>query len=1314
MRRSTRRQKGPAYDLADSEDERPTMGKGFSFSTLPFPNFDSSQNKLDWNAWRRKFERYRLTSRLIHEQDEVQVSVLLLSMGDDAEDIYESFSLKSPSFNQVVDKFNKFYEKKTNIVYERAKFNRRSQLENESAESFVVNLYKLIKTCSYGPLHDELLRDRLVVGVRDQTLSETLQMDPNLTLESAIARIKLHESVKGKQDTIRSHVAYPSNVETLVLPKTRYNKPKGRFKCFRCGEEKFHKLEDCKARSYKCKFCGIVGHLETVCRKKEFSPKIGELCRDDQTNPSPDDAYLDTVELQALSIHESIIPPIKVQLLLKNELLTFKVDTGADVTCIPQACWDNMTDKPKLVPYKGTIEHAGRCPLTCLGKFSTHLRSNQGKFCEEAIYVIKELKQPLLGRTAIKALSLLTFDSPLSINSLSSLDQLESNYKGLFASHPGLLVGDPYRIKLKSDAVPYAIAAPRRIPLPLYEKVRQEIARMEELGIIERVDEATEWCSPIVVVPKRDGSVRLCVDFTKLNEYVMRERYILPSSEEALAVIGHAKFFSKLDARMGFWQIPLDEESRNLTTFISPFGRHRFRRLPFGICSAPEHFQRRLRQVLTGIEGCTNLMDDILVFGNTLEEHDKRLHVVLEQLQKYNITLNKEKCEIARTSVIFLGHEVTDKGIRPDQSKVKAILEFPQPKNVTELKRFFGMYNYLSKFIPNASKMSHPLQSLLRSNVDFTWDSTQQNAFESIKKLLASPPLLQPFDPNAETRLSTDSSSYALGAVLEQKSKASNDFQPIVYISRALIPAEINYAQIEKEALGISWACERLSMYLKGLSFSILTDHKPLVSLLGTKAIHDLSPRIQRFRLRLLGFDYTISHVSGKNFYVPDTLSRVENLVYEIGDVTNLQIVESSVDFIHNNLPVSDILHSKIAEQTKEDVTLQKVIQYIANDWERNSREDPKSSVYYKYRDSLTCRNGLVLLGHRIVIPQRLKSQMLEKLHAGHLGVNKCRSLAQATIWWPEISKDIETKVADCYVCAVNRAPRKDPLLPTPFPDLPWSTIGCDLMQLNRDVFLVVQDYFSRFLEVQKLNTTTSAAVISVLQRLFSQQGVPHVVRSDNGPQFDSEEFQAFARSWGFQTVTSSPHYPQSNGQAESAVHTAKKILAKCENLRIGLLSYNSSPLKNGFSPSELLMGRRLRTMVPISTENLRPKLPDMGKLQQFEREDRERRKHYFDRRHGAVKEKPDLRVGEHVYVRDLKQQGIVKEKDVSPRSYLVETSQGSIVRRNQYHLVPLPNPNPSESPRSHEGSSGSSVPSSPGPSSRPQRTQRPPERLNL
>ena len=1274
MPRPKQYNKKPDSRPEEPDDEllrRPPGNRGFSFSSLPFETFLSTANTLDWPSWRRKFERYRLTSRLVYEPNDVQVSVLLLSMGDDAEEVFETFDLDSPAYDLVIQKFSNFYDKKVNIIYERAKFNKRSQMERESAEDFVLNLYKLIKTCGYGTLRDELLRDRLVIGVRDRQLSENLQMDSYLTLDSAIAKIKMHESVKGHQNTIRGD-SNSDNLETLEMANAARNhlvRPKNSrpFKCYYCGETSFHKRDQCKARNSKCTFCSIVGHFESCCRKKIRSSKVGEVLKN-QDDSSAEDTYIDSVEFQTLSINENIIPAIMVDLLVGGNPITFKVDTGADVTCIPFTCWRRMDNRPPLTPYNGVIENAGRTPLTCMGKFSHTLRSPK-ETCKETIFVIKELRQPLLGRTAIKMLSLLSFNDHISLHSLTSLDELGDQYHGLFSLHPGLLVGKPYHIKLKQDAVPYAIAAPRRIPLPIFDKVKAEIKRMEEMDIIEKVDEATQWCSPIVVVPKRDGTVRLCVDFTRLNEFVIRERFILPTTEETLAVIGKAKFFSKLDARMGFWQIPLDDESKNYTCFITPFSRYRFKRLPFGICSAPEHFQRRLRQILTGVEGCANLMDDILVFGNSQEEHDRRLHNVLRRLSEHNVTLNRDKCEISKTSVRFLGHEVSEKGILPDRNKLKAILDLPRPKNVTELKRFMGMFNYLSKFILNAAELSHPLNELLKSKVEFVWGTPQADAFQKIKHALVSPPVLMPFDPNVETRLSADASSFAIGAVLEQKSAGSNTFKPVHFVSRALIPAEVSYAQIEKEALAVSWACERLSMYLKGLQFSILTDHKPLVSLLGTKPIHDLTPRIQRFRLRLLGFNYNISHVSGKSFFIPDTLSRVGTLEYEIDDVSKLNIVESSVRFIHNNLAISDVLHKEIVSQTAEDLALQSVIRFIANNWQKSQGENPKLSPYFRYRSSLIYINDLIMMGTRIVIPRKLQPLMLDKLHSGHFGVNKCRRLAQVTVWWPGISKDIERKVAECYICTINRTAKKEPLLPTPLPELPWSRIGCDLMQLNGSSYLVIQDYFSKFLFVERLNSTTASAVIAVFQRLFGEHGVPQVVRADNGPQFCCSEFQEFGKSWGFQIITSSPHYPQSNGQAESAVHTAKNLLRKCDNLRIGVLSYNSTPLHNGYAPSELLMGRRLRTMVPISQENLRPQLPDINKIRSFEEKDQTKRKDYFDKRHG-VKEAPELNVGDQVYIRDMKLRGIVTQKHENPRSYLINTSEGRVVRRNKFHLV--------------------------------------------
>ncbi|BES98796.1 Hypothetical protein NTJ_11610 [Nesidiocoris tenuis] len=232
---------------------------------------------------------------------------------------------------------------------------------------------------------------------------------------------------------------------------------------------------------------------------------------------------------------------------------------------------------------------------------------------------------------------------------------------------------------------------------------------MKANGIISKVEEAPEWCSSIVVVPKKNGAIRMCGDFTELNHSIVRERLFLPSSEETLANIGDAKVFSKLDARMGFWQVPLSENSRKLTTFITPFGRFCFNRMPFGISSAPEHYQRRVAQVLEGLTGCVNMMDDVLIWGRTVEEHDSRLKRVLTKFKDANITLNFEKCEFRKSSIKFLGHLLSDNGISIDPDKVNAVLNMTAPTNKSEVHSVLGMFNYLTKFIPSAADLLYQL-----------------------------------------------------------------------------------------------------------------------------------------------------------------------------------------------------------------------------------------------------------------------------------------------------------------------------------------------------------------------------------------------------------------------------------------------------------------------------------------------------------------------------------------------------------------------------------------------------------------------------
>jgi len=408
-----------------------------------------------------------------------------------------------------------------------------------------------------------------------------------------------------------------------------------------------------------------------------------------------------------------------------------------------------------------------------------------------------------------------------------------------------------------------------------------------------------------VVVPKQNGCVRICVDLTKLNESVCREHHILPSVEQTLAQIGGAKFFSKLDANSGFWQVELARESALLTTFITPFGRFCFNRLPFGITSAPEHFQRRMSEILSGLEGVVCLVDDILICGKTQAEHDERLIAVLTRLSEAGLTLNKEKCELNRTSIKFLGQLVDETGVKPDPDKILAIQGMKPPTNITELRHFLGMINQLNKFSPNLADRTKPLRDLLSKKNHWVWGDEQDKAFREIKESLSSEEVLARFDATLETVVSADASSYGLGAVLQQR-QPNGELQPIAYISRAMTTTEQRYAQIEKEALGVTWACERFQDYLVGMRFHIETDHKPLVPLLSSKNLDELPIRIQRFRLRLMRFCYSISHVPGKDLVTADTLSRTPVSLPTAKEEEFQQDVCAFLDLVVNNLPATD------------------------------------------------------------------------------------------------------------------------------------------------------------------------------------------------------------------------------------------------------------------------------------------------------------------------------------------------------------------------------------------------------------------------
>ena len=1030
------------------------------------------------------------------------------------------------------------------------------------------------------------------------------------------------------------------------------------------------------------------------------------MCRSSRTvgavQVEQGDAFLGTVQAETSTLIAGD-DPWTITLSLNDSPVEFKIDTGADVSVIPEATFEKFRGIT-LTPASKSLSGPSQHPLHVCGQFKGTLK-HEAEEVEEVIFVVRGLQKALMGRPAIEALGLVS-----RLNAINSREKFTAMYPDLFTGL-GTLEGE-YRIKLKEDAEPFALTTSRRVALPLMPKVKEELERMEKLGVITRVNEPTDWCAGMVVVPKPNGKVRICVDLTKLNESVCRERHILPSVEQILAQLGGATVFSKLDANSGFWQIKLTEESSTLTTFITPFGRFCFNRFPFGITSAPEHFQRRISDILTGLDGTVCMIDDVLVYGRSQEEHDRRLRAVLERIRQAGVTLNQEKCEFSTNNVKFLGQMVNNTGIRPDPEKVKAIQEMKAPTSITEVRRFLGMTNQLSKFSPNLAEKTKPLRDLLSKKNQWMWGASQQEAFDALKEELSSTPVLAHYDPERETTVSADASSYGLGAVLTQR-QSDGSWRPVAYTSRALTDTEQRYAQIEKEALAATWACERFSDYLLGMQFHLETDHKPLVPLLGSKRLDDLPLRVQQFWMRLMRFTYTISHVPGKDLVTADALSRAPVTESNQDDDRLRDEVQVFVNFVIQNLPATDSRIQQIKKAQEKDTVCQAIKQYCEEGWPVRNLIKGTVKSYLPMAAELTVQEGLLMRGSRIVIPAALRLEILAKLHTGQ-GITKCRERARQSVWWPGLGKQLEEMILKCSVCCQDRFQYAEPLIPSSFPDLPWQKVATDLWYWKATYLLLV-DYFSRYIEIAKLTKVTSNKLIHHIKSIFARHGIPQEVRSDNGPQYASSVFDKFAKEYVFLHVTSSPRYPQSNGEAERAVKTIKKLIKKAADPYLALLTYRSTPLQNGYSPAELLMNRRLRTRVPMVSSQLKSSIPDYASLRKKEQEMRRKQKSNFDSHHNA-RSLDILLPGEQVWVADQRTNATV-EQQAAPRSYLVSTPRGTL-RRNRRHLVRAPETDTSpEEPPEPDPSNSIATPTNSGASgattTRSGRVSRPPNRMD-
>lgn len=1224
------------------------------------------EKPAEWPDWKKRFSRFRTATKLDKEDGPVQVSTLVYALGKEAENILSSFSYEDEEdesdYDVVLAKFDAYFIPRRNVIHERACFNQRVQRPGERAETFIRSLYELSEHCDFGTTREEHIRDRIVVGILDKTLSQRLQLIPSLTLDKTVQEVRQSEEVKAQVDQQGERACAIQEVAQrhssgggarTKWRRPQRDKPRDRDgdsehrKCGRCGKTQHSQQDKCPARKSTCNRCGKSGHWERVCKSRlvsEVTEAEGQgqyfLGSVDST-PYDDDDW--TVSLNIGS----------------SEPINFKIDTGADCCIISETVFKTLQPKRVLHTAKKVLSGPGG-GLNCLGQFITQA-SYKGQTYTFRLYVIRGASvNSLLSRPVALAMGLVR-----RVYEISSDQEF------------GLLKTQPVKIVLQEDAQPYAVCTARRVPIPLLSAVKEELERMVANDIIETVTEPTEWCAAMVPVPKKSGKARICVDLKKLNKAVKRERLILPTAEEMTAKLGGSTVFSSLDAASGFWQIPLDKDSQRLTTFITPFGRYCFKRLPFGITSAPEIFQRKMLETLEGLQGVAVYMDDIIVHGGDMKEHDERLQKVMERLESAGLKLNTEKCVLRKGELHFLGQVINRDGVRCDPAKVSAINELDPPENVHELKRALGMVNYLGKYVPDLATVGQPMYELLKSDSVWMWGPAQQSAFEKIKELLTTSPTLVYYDVHKPTMVSADASSYGIGGVLLQLH--GEDWRPVAYCSRRLTDAETRYAQIEKECLASVWACERFEMYLYGLpAFKLITDHKPLIPLMNSRDLDNVPIRCQRLLMRLMRFNLEAEFAPGKTLVVADMLSRSPQRGTEHNRDSHTD-VECYVAAVISSVPASPRKMDMIRAETAADEQLQEVIRYIQKGWpEHIAHTHSCVREYFPVRNELSVHDGLVVRGSRIVIPEKMRSDTLERIHEGHQGLSKCRDRANTSVWWPGIASQITHRVENCMYCREQRrAQSREPLLSTPLPDRPWLKIGIDLCEHEKENFLVIADYYSRYLEILHMPTTTSTQVALKLRATFARFGIPEEVVSDNGPQFSSEAFRDLAREMDFKHTTSSPHNPQGNGHAERAVQTAKRILRQ-EDPLLALMIYRSSPHSStGVSPAELLMGRKIRTTLPILAKNLQPKWPSRLHIRAKDAVEKSKQAYYYNRRHG-VRQLTPLQRGDHVLTRLDNQKAwtapaVVAGESTTQRSYLIETEQGALLRRNRRHLQAVP-----------------------------------------
>ncbi|XP_064642179.1 uncharacterized protein K02A2.6-like [Lineus longissimus] len=1189
-----------------------------------------------WEQYTKRFDNFLVATNITNQIR--QRAMLLHCVGEELFTIFENIPDRGAADDYAACKnaIKAYFQPAKNVEFETYSFRQARQKPDESTDQYHVRLRKLSIHCEFHDV-DREIKSQIVQTCRDSEVRQKALRDPNLTLQQLLAYARAREAsgvqAKAMVDGHETVIKKVESQNNRSKPKKFVPKAKPKSKdltCGLCGGPYPHENE-CPAKGKSCNNCGIMNHYARVCRKSKQAkqgtqagqsakPRFSQ--RHKQHHVGDDDTYgysnnqnrpwEDTYNLfntesedpnkfpkrRKQAWAESPITPYTVDAIINGVNITFEVDTGASKTIVSQDEFDRLrtgTETLNLEPasvklrtYTGEeFRPSGMCvvPVTY-----------EDQQAELSLLVVPGDRPNLLGRDWMSKLCLKwqtifeTHSVHEKINQrISEIKVVLSKYRDLFK--PGLgKVKTKAKLHIDPNVVPVFHKA-RPVPYALLEAIDKELDRLLALGIIEPVAQS-DWAAPIVPVRKPNGQVRICGDFKlTVNQAIRGNQYPIPKIADLYAKLAGGQTFTKIDMSDAYLQMELDDASKELVVINTHRGLFRYNRLAFGISSAPGIFQRTMDNLLQGLDHVVVYLDDILVTGKTAQEHLANLEKVLKRLLDAGWRLREEKCTFNADAVVYLGHRIDKDGLHPVPEKVEAIVKAPPPENIQQLQAYLGMLNYYERFLRNRATVLEPLHELLRKKGSWHWGPDQQKAFVVSKELLQSSKILVHYDPAKEIIVAPDASPYGLGAVLSHPGEIKGQDRPVAYASRSLSSAERNYSQLEKEALALIFAVKKWHQYLWGRTFTLLTDHKPLVGLLHQdKPIPPTAAlRIQRWALTLSAYDYKIVYRPGQQNGNADGLSRLP--------ASPPPASPPPAEFIHalDQIDTTVVTHTMIATWTNRHPVLANVRKFILSGWPK--RVDKQYQPYFYRRNELTLHEGCILWGARVIVPPQGHRQLLEELHLAHPGMVRMKKLARSYIWWPNLDEDIEQKVKDCQSCQQHvKKPTAAPLHPWEWPGKPWFRLHIDFAgPYEGKMILIIADAHTKYIDAHVLNSATSLNTIGKLKATFAVHGLPHIIVSDNGSNFTSQEFRDFCKSNGIRHIFTAPYHPASNGLAERAVQTIKSGLSKSsksQSLESRLLEvlfrYRITPhATTGMAPCELLMHRQLRSRLDLAVPDL-------------------------------------------------------------------------------------------------------------------------------